>query len=264
MCVQLMVSDISKNYYVSGISPIISVNGKQNAVSGGNLRKDTFECTSLNRYTSKQALNKMIAANPKIAAVMKNIPLVLNMEDFNTLMQEHAKNTKNTAKGIIDNLPFALKNQVDEKAVLDAAYLHDIGKVLIPREILNKTGKLDKEEFEIMQKHSELGYEMLKTTNIDKKTLALIRNHHKNGKNSGYPFANKKFKTDLNLQILSTADKYSALTEKRAYKDSLSPKEALAVIMSEAKEEKLHPAVFNALVNYARKSASENNITAAV
>lgn len=71
--------------------------------------------------------------------------------------------------------------------MLDAAYLHDIGKVLIPVNILNKAGKLDERETEIMHKHSELGYELLKSTDIDKKTLNLIRNHHQNAKKTGYP-----------------------------------------------------------------------------
>lgn len=251
-----MVSDISDNYYILETYPSILAGRKQNFVLNNDLRKDLFENTSLNRYTSEHVLKKMILSNPKIKALMKNIPLALNMDDFKKLMQGHAKDTQNIAKGIIDNLPFVLRNRVDEKAVSNAAYLHDIGKVLIPSAILNKTDMLNKNETAVMQKHSELGYEMLKTTDIDQKTLNLIRNHHKNVKYISSPLVNKDFKADLNLQIVSTADKYSALTEKRAYKDSLSPKDALAIIYRDVEDKKLHRSVFNALVNYVKKSSS--------
>lgn len=97
------------------------------------------------------------------------------MKELNHVLANHASDTKNIAKGITEHLPFSLQNKVDTKALLDAAYLHDVGKVLIPANILNKAGKLDERETQIMHKHSELGYELLKSTDIDKKTLHLIR-----------------------------------------------------------------------------------------
>ena len=61
---------------------------------------------------------------------------------------------------------------------------------------------------------------------------------------------NKDFKADLNLQILTMADKYSALTEKRPYKEAFTPKQALTIIYADVKDGKLHPFVFKALANY--------------
>ena len=58
------------------------------------------------------------------------------------------------------------------------------------------------------------------------------------------------FNADINLQILSAADKYSALTEKRTYKKEMPPKQALTIIYQDVKDGKLHPFVFKALVNY--------------
>ncbi len=226
---------------------------KNSSVKFGELSADTFESTSPKRYTSEFTLNKAIESNPKIKAILAeiNAPVKLNMKELNELLIGHAADVQNVAYGIIENLPFSLKNKVNAKAINDAAYLHDLGKVLIPQEVLNKNGKLNEQETKIMHRHSELSYELLKNTNIDKTTLNLIRNHHQNAKRSGYPFVDNSFNADLNLQILSMADKYSALREKRVYKEPMSKKQALTIIYKDVKDGKLHPFVFKALVDYA-------------
>lgn len=255
-----MGMEIAKPLGVGGINRYINVDRNQKINFGNNLNADTFENTSIDRFTTESAINRMIGANPKIKNIVKafNPQLELNMAELKELLQNHATDTGNIAYGIIENLPFALKNRVDEKAVKDAAYLHDLGKVLIPKEVLNKPDKLDDAETKIMHTHSELSYELLKNSGLDEKTLNLIRNHHQNAKKTGYPWVNNDFRADLNLQILSVADKYSALTESRTYKEPLSPKQALTIIYQDVKDEKLHPFVFRALVDYANsKSAVE-------
>lgn len=250
---------IEKPLGVGGISSNITVDRNRYQKSfGNNLQTDTFERTGINRYTTESAIINMVKANPKIITILKevNAPLSINMKELNHVLANHASDTKNIAKGITEHLPFSLQNKVDTKALLDAAYLHDVGKVLIPANILNKAGKLDERETQIMHKHSELGYELLKSTDIDKKTLHLIRNHHQNAKKTGYPFVDNSFNADLNLQILSLADKYSALTEKRAYKEPLGAKQALTIIYKDVQEGKLHPFVFKALVNYASEKTT--------
>lgn len=213
---------------------------------------DRFESNPVTRCTSEFYLQKALRTNPKISKILteEGIPIKLNMEQLNNLLQNHATDTKNIALGICENLPFSLKNQVDVKTIGDGAYLHDVGKALIPPEILNKNGRLDERETKIMHKHSELGYELLKDSNLPAKTLQIVRNHHQNMKKSGYPWVGQSFKADLNLQIVSAADKFSALTEKRPYKESMDTKEALTIMYKDVEDGKLHPFVFNALVNY--------------
>lgn len=248
-----MVIDFNKPLGLNGINANLGINyPKQNVRFLGNLPSDSFESTSINKYTSEFYLQKAIRSNPKIQKILAevNIPVKLHMEEFNNLLKTHAEDTRKIAIGITENLPFSLQNKVDKKAVSDAAYLHDTGKSLIPPEILNKKGKLDERETVIMHKHSELGYELLKDSNIDRKTLKLIRNHHQNAKRNGYPFVDKTFNADLNLQIVSTADKFSALTEKRAYKEAMDETKALTIIYNDVKDGKLHPFVFKALANF--------------
>ena len=104
-----------------------------------------------------------------------------------------------------------------------------------------------------MQHHAILGYEMLKTTDLDNETLKLIENHHQNAQKTGYPQVEENFVADLNAQILSAADMYTALREKRAYKPAMGKNEALAIIHKDMKDGKIHPLVFKALVDYANR-----------
>lgn len=247
---------VGKNSALSSINNNYGIVLKNKVRFSGNLTSDSFECSALAVYTSENTLNKAIRENPRIKAVLDDVglPCRLNMDALENLQKTHALDTKNIALGIIENLPFSLNNKVDKSAVEKAAYLHDVGKSLIPEEILNKSGKLSDAETEIMHKHSELGFELLKNTNLDKKTLNLIKNHHQNQKRTGYPFVDKMFFADINQQIVSLADKYSALTEKRPYKKSLPPKEALTVIYRDVEKGNFNPIVFNSLVKYSQKN----------
>lgn len=250
--------EISSTLGVGGInSNIYMPRTKYNIGFGQTLGADTFERQSIDRYTSEAAVKRMINASPKVRNIVKsfNPEMKLNLKELKDLLDNHASDTQRIAKGIAENLPFSLKNKVDLKAIDDAAYLHDIGKVLIPENILNKAGKLTDEEIKIMHTHSNIGYEMLKTTDISPTTLNLVRNHHQNAKKTGYPWVSKDFNADLNLQILSTSDKYSALTENRVYKEAMSPKQALTIIYQDVKDGKLHPFIFKALVNHVNNNS---------
>lgn len=253
-----MGMNVTKPFSAGTVNTNYGVYPKYNVRFTSSLTSDRFETTSLNSYITEYNLQKAINTNPKINAILNevNIPCQLNMKTLENLQNNHAKDTKNIACGIADNLPFALKNKADRAAIEKAAYLHDIGKALIPEEILNKNGKLNEVETNIMHKHSELSYELLKTSGLDKKTLNIIKNHHQNAKKTGYPFVDNTFFADINQQIVSIADKFSALTEKRAYKEPMRPKEALTVIYKDVKDGKLNPLVFNALAAYSQKSNS--------
>ena len=248
--------EINRPLSVGGITPKIFYQPKP--ISFGNQPADTFENRSIDRYTTETAIQKMIESNPKVKAIAKsfNPTMKLNMQELQELLQNHATDTRNITKGIAENLPFALQNRVDIKALENAVYLHDLGKVLIPTDILNKPAKLNENETKIMHTHSELSYELLKNSGLDDKTLKLIRNHHQNAKKTGYPWVGNDFNADLNLQILSTADKYSALTEKRTYKEPMTPEQALTIIYRDVEEGKLHPFVFKALANYTKSPQS--------
>jgi len=207
----------------------------------------------LYKYLNEQAISEMIKVNSEISKFFSKfkISIKINMKILDNLVNHHLLHTRNIAVGIANNLEPHLQPFVNYKALNEATSLHDLAKVIIPEEILNKKGRLIGEEIEIMQKHSDLSYEMLKSTDLDKETLNLIKNHHQASQKTDSREAEKNFVSDINLQILSMADIYSALREKRSYKPEMSKQEALEIINEDVKQEKFHYCIFEALCKYA-------------
>lgn len=203
--------------------------------------------TNLNKYLNEQAISDMIRVNSEIENILDRfkISVKVNMKILNNLIQNHLPQTKEIALEIADNLPQNFQSAVNRKALIEATFLHDIAKVIIPEDIVNKKGALDEAERKIMKEHALLSYELLKTTDLSEETLKLIKNHHEAHDNTDC------FKTDINLQILSIADIYSALREKRSYKKAMCKEKALEIINKETQSGKFHLAIYNALVKYA-------------
>ncbi|KDR94738.1 HD-GYP domain, c-di-GMP phosphodiesterase class II (or its inactivated variant) [Peptoclostridium litorale DSM 5388] len=123
------------------------------------------------------------------------------------------------------------KNELYE--ITMGAMLHDIGKIFVPKEILNKPGKLTDEEFKIIQQHTVKGYEYISQNSSIKATTKIIAlQHHLNMDGSGYPSGNKLSQIHKFSRIVSIADIYDALTSDRSYRKAFAPSEAIEYIMS--------------------------------
>lgn len=113
-----------------------------------------------------------------------------------------------------------------------AALLHDLGKMFVPSEILNKPGRLTAEEYQIMKTHATKSYELISERwDIVAKVKTAVLYHHENVDGSGYP---KGLEWEAHTQftrILHVADVYDALTAKRPYKNPYSPCEASEYLM---------------------------------
>ena len=99
-----------------------------------------------------------------------------------------------------------------------------------------------------MNLHPELGYELLKNKGLSPKVLNLIKYHHQTHDKKGYPSISNDFDYSLELQILSLADKYSALREKRSYKNPLAKYEALEIIAKEVSNGNIDQEIYTALI----------------
>lgn len=202
------------------------------------------------KFGTKEQIEATAKTNPKIQEILTehNIPLKVNIEELEKLKQGHMQETRVVAAKIYSSLPAELKTQVNPVVLQEAAIFHDYGKVLIPNSLLNKAGKLSESEREIMELHSELGYELLKDKGLNEETLNLIKYHHQNLNRDGYPAMDASTKYGIDAQILNTADKYTALREKRSYKDPLSKIEALGIIASDVNKGQISQDVYTALI----------------
>ena len=113
-----------------------------------------------------------------------------------------------------------------------AAVLHDIGKMLIDKKIINKPGKLTPAEFEIIKTHSRLGFEWIRQKcRLPSTVAASVLQHHEKFDGSGYPSGKKESEIYLFAQIISVVDVYDAITSKRPYKEAVLPSEAYEYIL---------------------------------
>lgn len=129
-------------------------------------------------------------------------------------------------------LPYA-----ERDLIVKASALHDIGKISIPEEVLNKPGKLTDEEFEAMKQHTVIGYQMLSDLGFQDEPLVKVsreitRWHHERYDGRGYPDGLKGDEIPLSAQIVSLADVYDALTSERVYKPAFSHEKAVQMILN--------------------------------
>lgn len=124
--------------------------------------------------------------------------------------------------------------------IVEAAPLHDLGKIQIPDDILKKPGKLTPEEYETMKTHSEIGYNMINAylpEIIDEELLMysemMALYHHEHFDGTGYPRGLEGNQIPLCARIMTVADVLDALLSKRHYKDSFSLEEALDIMRNE-------------------------------
>ena len=112
--------------------------------------------------------------------------------------------------------------QTQIKGLRLGAMIHDIGKIYIPAEILNRPGKLTAAEFEMIKSHPEVGYDIIKNIAFPWPVAEMILQHHERLDGSGYPKGLKGNAIILEAQILTVADVVEAITAHRPYRASLS------------------------------------------
>jgi putative nucleotidyltransferase with HDIG domain len=120
-------------------------------------------------------------------------------------------------------------NRVQVENLNTSSTLHDIGKIHIPEEILNKPSRLTEEEFEIIKKHPSDGAEMIKGTFYEE-IAPIIEQHHERLNGSGYPKGLKGDEILLEARIIAVSDTFDAMTEDRVYRKASNAQEAFDVI----------------------------------
>ncbi len=185
-------------------------------------------------------IRQQIEDNEKISNMMTGI-LSHIVEYRNGESGPHVIHVEQITKILLDQLQrvttqYPLTDE-DKKMIVEASALHDIGKIGIDEKILNKPGRLTDEEYEIMKQHTVIGARIIEQMDIYKDEpfvhyiYDICKGHHERWDGKGYPEGKKGDEIPISAQVVSLADVYDALVNKRVYKDAYSHEEAVQMIL---------------------------------
>lgn len=238
---------INDEYSQNEIEDVIKPEIKQKAIS---TIKSTFEALQKHNESlirsSRNINDKLIQAkkheslNAAIEAakqILNDISgqrnIMINLVDVKSMDNYTYQHSVNVAVlslilGIHLNL-----NRYELHDLCIGAMLHDIGKVLVPKEIVQKKGQLTPQEFEMIQEHTLKGYNYIKNSpELSAPARIVVLQHHEKVNGLGYPERRKSSDIYKLSKIVAIADVYDALTSDRPYRHAMSPSEALEFIMA--------------------------------
>lgn len=193
------------------------LNARANNVSFlGIITQPTNPDYYIKKYINPNIVRKAIDNNSNIDSILGYYFMEpkIYLENIDDSLKSHLLTTHDYAEAISKKLNL---DSNSTKILTQASLVHDIGKALIPDIIIQKPKQLTADEKRIADLHSQLGYEILKTTDLNEDVIEAVKLHH----TPFYQIQDNKI-----AQILSVADAYSALREKRPYRDIVSKEEA--------------------------------------
>lgn len=211
--------------------------------------KEFFQTTVQDNPKSIQEL--LDSFSPFMQDVMNTsaiMPGIYSLKSFDEYTFRHSVNV-----GIICGLLGKILNYNDNAIIKlgEMGLLHDIGKMRIPLHILNKPGRLTKDEFDIIKKHPVHGYEMLKDIKgISQESALGALYHHEKLDGTGYPLNKVKEEIPFAVQILSVADTFDAICSQRVYSEERPPLYALDELLKDAFVNKLNPEIVIPFVRF--------------
>ena len=201
----------------------------QNAFNNTPTKKDKVNSLALcnpvqfiYKYLNNDVIDNALYGNLNIQNLLNNnhLSYKYRLNNVSSIIASHLVPSARVAHKMYGNLN-TQTNVEDGIYLVEAALLHDIGKIFIPENILNKTGKLTSKERRIVELHNKFSYEILKTTSLKPQVARLTLEHHN--------YDNCFKRTTLN-QVLMIADIYCALREVRPYKKALSDLSAKTIL----------------------------------
>lgn len=216
-----------------------------------NLLKPVSENTVTDESLCKEAAYIII---DEVENSLEKIECISQLKIIDEYLFSHTVNVSTISAAIGMVLGFDME-EVKELAI--GALLHDIGKMLVPKDILNKPAKLDPEELTIMRSHTLLGYRyILDKIKMPDKIAKVALDHQENYDGSGYPNGLKGKEINLYAQVTAIADVYDALTSNRVYKRAVDSDTAIETMLAE-REARFNPYIFARfmhLVDYKNKN----------
>lgn len=182
---------------------------------------DAIKTSENNMYIDKNTSNNSMRSNP--------IDTIMNtLHEKDAYSEQHSMSVSEISANIATALSLP-GNKVKE--IHQAALLHDIGKIIVPIDILTKKDKLTNEEYSKMKEHSEIGYRLLSTMKNLNEIPNMVLYHHERWDGTGYPHQIKKNNIPIGARIISVADTFNAMTTNRPYRNKMTKEEALKEIV---------------------------------
>jgi response regulator RpfG family c-di-GMP phosphodiesterase len=211
--------------------------------------------------SEEKTLIEMFAQNVQIA--YENVQLQLELEDTQRELVcrlgdavEHRSKETGFHVRRVSMISYMLAQKVglsdnDCELIKNAAPLHDVGKICIPDNILHKPGKLNPEEWQVMQSHAEVGHKLLdgSSRSIIQAGAIIAKEHHENWDGTGYPDGKQGDNIHIFGRIVALADVYDALRHKRCYKNEWAQQDTLDFIKSE-QGKKFDPKLVDLLIKH--------------
>lgn len=210
----------------------------ENVIENFAYRNNLKQMVEIQARKIREQSKRLLENNMQIIDTLSSI-----IEFKNTESAQHISNIRIITKLLLNKLIeirteyHLTQNQI--QMISNAAAMHDIGKIAVPDAILNKPGKLTKEEFEVIKEHTVKGCEILeripsvKDMDFYHYCYDICRHHHEKWNGAGYPDGLVGNEISIWAQAVSLADAYDALTSKRVYKDAYTRETAIRMIMNE-------------------------------
>ncbi len=200
----------------------------------------------LNLDSFRDVINNVVEKNIEldVATLLKNsldmisnrrgqvgiLDMLHNMHDYDDSTYAHSMNVALICNCLATWLKFG---QEEIEIATACGLFHDIGKLLVPREIITKPGKLTDEEYAQIQKHPVAGYQLLLSQDVDNHVRFAALMHHERYDGTGYPMHLVGNQIDKYARIVSIADVYDAMTAARVYRGPLCPFRVIEIFESE-------------------------------
>lgn len=149
------------------------------------------------------------------------------MEQVGPALSAHSSRVAEFSQAIVRALGCRSE---EAELIIAAARLHDIGKSMVPADVLNKPGPLTPAEWSVMRAHAEIGADALQNCPAFTRLAALVRHHHERWDGGGYPNRLRATDIPLGARIIAVADSFDAMTSDRPYQRGMRAADAVAVL----------------------------------
>jgi putative two-component system response regulator len=252
VCRRLKGDETTRMIPIIVITALGDVASKVEAIEAGS---DDFLCKPPNQVELVARIGSLVRVKrlnhnlTSIENVLYSLANAIEAKDAYT--QGHVERVSSLALSIGRKMAL---NERELEALKIGGILHDIGKIAVPRDILNKPGALDEDEWKVMQAHTEVGFNIcLPLKHNLGAALAVIRHHHERLDGSGYPDRLRAEEIPLVARIMAVVDYYDALKTNRPYRKRMRNAQAIQILREEVRKGKLDGSVVECLIDIIQK-----------